>query len=351
MVTSRASKVAGVAALLFLAFLGGLLYLADVKQLGAVVGNLDHGYLALALATTAVSYLFNYLAFRGLVRACECPIRGKSLFRIAFASATVSYLVSAGGLSAMTVRLYLLGREGIRTHTTLLISLVSTMLNNVVLLLFVVVGFGRLLLLGSLNLLQEVLSALIVALSSALVIAAFLGLYNRRALDLILDWGVRLVRRLARALPSLPLLRRATEEKLHLFRLEFRDAVALITSRRRKIAVPFLYLLLDWLASAAVLYFCFLATGYRIGPGSLAAGFALGVFMFLISVVPGGLGIMEASMAALYVSLGVPLEEAIVALVAYRVFYYFIPFGLSLLLCGPLLREAAVEVGAVTPDT
>ena len=45
--------------------------------------------------------------------------------------------------------------------------------------------------------------------------------------------------------------------------------------------------------------------------------------------------------AGLYVSLGVPLENALVALLAYRILFYFIPFGLSMALCGPLLREVA----------
>lgn len=351
MARSRAYSLAGFTVLLFLGVLGTLFFLADLSLLGRVISHLDTRYLAAAAATTALSYVFNYLAFRGLVRAADCPVGGSSLFRIAFASATISYLFSAGGVSGMTLRLYFLRRQGIRTHTTLIISLVSTMLNNVVLLLFVVAGFGQLLFHGSLNLLQELLSGLIVSLSALLVASAFIGLYSRRVLDLVLTGGIRLVRRLARLLPSVPALRRATQEKLQAFRQEFHEATALITSHRRKIAVPFLYLLVDWAAAAAVLYLCFRATGYPIPLGALAAGFAVGVFIFLVSVVPGGLGIMEVSMAGLYVSLGVPLEVALVALLAYRVIYYFLPFGLGLVVCGPLLREVEAEdaTGASTP--
>ncbi len=346
----RTYTLAGFTVLLFLGILGVLLFFADLEQFGTVISRLDTRFLALAVLTTLLSYFFNYLGFRGLVRAVDCDLHGGSLFRIAFASATVSYLFSAGGVSGMTLRLYLLRRQGIRTHMTLIVSLVSTLLNNVVLLLFVVVGFGRLMLNGSLNLVQQVLSGLIVSLSSLLVASALVGLYNRRVLDLVLTLGSRLIRRAAVLLPSIPFLRKATEENLQVFRLEFREAAALITSHRRKITIPFLYILLDWAAAAAVLYLCFLATGYWIAPGILAAGFAVGVFIFLISIVPGGLGIMEASMAALYVSLGVPLAEALVALLAYRIFYYFLPFGLSLLLCGPLLREATVEARSVSED-
>jgi hypothetical protein len=40
------------------------------------------------------------------------------------------------------------------------------------------------------------------------------------------------------------------------------------------------------------------------------------------------------------VSLGVPFEKVVVALLAYRTLYYFLPFGVSLVLCGKLLRDA-----------
>jgi len=96
-----------------------------------------------------------------------------------------------------------------------------------------------------------------------------------------------MARRLARAIPSLPLMRHITEARLDTFRREFHEATALITSRRSKIAIPFLYLLTEWITAAVVLYLCFLATGYAMPPGALAAGFAVGVFIFLISVVPG----------------------------------------------------------------
>ncbi|HET6374048.1 MAG TPA: flippase-like domain-containing protein [Candidatus Polarisedimenticolia bacterium] len=351
MPTHRAYTLAGLVLLLCLGLTGTLLFLADLKQIGSVLSNLGLGFLALAVLATVVSYFFNYLAFRGLARAMDCTIRGGDLFRISFASTTVSYLFSAAGVSGMTLRLYLLRRQGIKAHATILISLVTTLLNNVVLLLFVVLGFGRLLFNGTLGPLQQLLAGIIVALSTALVASAFIGLYNRRVLDLVLALGIRLIRRLARSFPSIPFLRSATEPKLQEFRREFHEAVALITSRRRKVAVPFAYLIIDWTAAAAVLYFCFLATGFPISPGTLAAGFSVGVFIFLISVVPGGLGIMEASMVALYVSLGVPLEESVVALLAYRVLYYFLPFGLSLILCGALLREARAQAGGTgAPD-
>src|SRR5262245_40781868 len=172
MANSRAYTLAGFTLLTFIGILGLLFFLADLRRLGEVISHLDTRFIALAALVTTLSYFFNYLAFRGLAQAVECPLGGADLFRIAFASATVSSLFSAGGVSGMTLRLFFLRRQGIRTHMTLIISVVSTLLNNVVLLLFVVGGFGRLMLNGELSPVQMVISALIVVLSSLLVAAA-----------------------------------------------------------------------------------------------------------------------------------------------------------------------------------
>ena len=51
-------------------------------------------------------------------------------------------------------------------------------------------------------------------------------------------------------------------------------------------------------------------------------GFSTGVFLSIINLVPGGLGIMEGSMAAVFSAFGVPLETAVVATVIFRASYY-----------------------------
>ena len=47
-------------------------------------------------------------------------------------------------------------------------------------------------------------------------------------------------------------------------------------------------------------------------------------------MVPGGLGVQEGSMAGVYHLLGVPLEQAVLVSLLFRLVYYVIPFGVSL---------------------
>jgi uncharacterized membrane protein YbhN (UPF0104 family) len=59
-------------------------------------------------------------------------------------------------------------------------------------------------------------------------------------------------------------------------------------------------------------------------------GFSIGIVLSIVSFVPGGLGIMEGSMSAIFVSLSVPLETAVIAVLIFRVAYYFLPMLISL---------------------
>jgi uncharacterized protein (TIRG00374 family) len=102
----------------------------------------------------------------------------------------------------------------------------------------------------------------------------------------------------------------------------------------------------DWTASVAALWFCFDALGDPISLGVLLTGFALGVTAGVLSMVPGGLGVQEGSMAGLYALLGVPLQKAVLASILFRVVYYLIPYLASLGFYWRLLRQ----VGRTTPE-
>jgi uncharacterized protein (TIRG00374 family) len=86
----------------------------------------------------------------------------------------------------------------------------------------------------------------------------------------------------------------------------------------------------DWAFSVATLGFCFGALGDPVGAGVLLTGFSIGIVVGLLSMVPGGLGVQEGSMAAVYALLGVPFEQAVVAAVLFRAVYYLTPFLVSL---------------------
>ncbi len=92
------------------------------------------------------------------------------------------------------------------------------------------------------------------------------------------------------------------------------------------------------------MYLIFLAAGYRINPGILFAGYGLPLLLAKMAfIVPGGLGIIETSMAALFTSLGVPGDIALVVILGYRLISFWIPVLVGFLVTFLLNRQQIIN--------
>lgn len=74
------------------------------------------------------------------------------------------------------------------------------------------------------------------------------------------------------------------------------------------------------------LYLVFLAAGYKMNISVLFAGYGLPLMLGKIAfILPGGVGVIEGSMAALFESLKVPSEVAVISILGYRVLSFWLP--------------------------
>ena len=76
----------------------------------------------------------------------------------------------------------------------------------------------------------------------------------------------------------------------------------------------------------------FAAAGHRISPFVLLAGYGVPQLLGKLTVILGGVGVVEASMVGLYYSLHVPNAIAIVVVLAYRLFSFWLPTLLGIAL-------------------
>ncbi len=84
------------------------------------------------------------------------------------------------------------------------------------------------------------------------------------------------------------------------------------------------------LGDMLTVYFVFLASGHAIPLGVLLAGYGLPLLLGRMAFfLPGGVGVVEASMAAMYGGLGAPQANAVVAVLAYRVISFWLPIVLG----------------------
>jgi uncharacterized membrane protein YbhN (UPF0104 family) len=74
------------------------------------------------------------------------------------------------------------------------------------------------------------------------------------------------------------------------------------------------------------LYFLFIAAGENISPGVLLAGYGLPLLLGKVAfIIPGGVGVVESSMAVLYNGMGVPQATTVVVVLGYRLISFWIP--------------------------
>jgi uncharacterized protein (TIRG00374 family) len=74
------------------------------------------------------------------------------------------------------------------------------------------------------------------------------------------------------------------------------------------------------------LYFLFIAAGYQVGPGVLLAGYGMPILLGKMAfLIPGGVGVVEGTMAAIYKGLVIPDHVVIVVILIYRLFSFWLP--------------------------
>ena len=175
------------------------------------------------------------------------------------------------------------------------------------------------------------------AIFAGVLIYALVLVSQRRLRRLTLFW-IGNGRRTACCVASLPVGRRAWSAS-GASSTSLDQGVEFLLARKGGMIAPTAWITFDWV----------LTSGDPVGGvprrrpiplplGLVMVGFGVGLFISLVSFVPGGLGIMEGSMTAVFVSLGVPLEQAVVAVLIFRLSYHVIPLIVSVFLFHGVFR-------------
>lgn len=315
-----------VVAILLLAI---LLIALDWKEVRQVVDKAEWQLTLIALFFTAVSYLCLGSGYVLVNRAFGIKLGWRDLFEIGFVSATVSNIVAFFGAARHSLRLVLIRRKGIATGEVLAASIFHSYINNVVMLLMLVSGLIYLLASGTayggsvigLGLVSGMFVLLLVV-ATAILFVSPLRLWVLHTSNAVWHFVTR----------------RDITSFLNDFDNAMRRGVAVLRGRCLALVLILGLVAADWVFTVAVLWSCFGAFGNAPGPGVLMSGFGIGILVGNLSMVPGGLGVQEASMSGVYALLGTPFTQAVLSSILFRVVYEFIPFFVSLMLYRRLIQ-------------
>lgn len=321
-----------------IAVAGTAALISSVRGLGELLGQTDWTRVVPALLLTGLSYVCISAGLVSLGRAVGVSAPRWPMMRIAFISVAVNQLISFGGVAGYSLRAILSKRYGVTTGDALAMSLVHSYLNNLA--MFFLLGLGLLQLVRD-PATDEVWRRTLEA--GGMLVAAFFAIstaaiFSGRLRGALVRGSARLATKLLPARWSAPI------------EFSLRDLDTALgrtaTALRRDPAAawwPCVFLILDWLAAFAVLWFCLDAVGEPVGLGVLLGGFSIGVVAGFASLVPGGLGVQDGSLAAVLALQGVPIDHAILGTLLFRFVYYVVPFLTTLPVYASFLRRRDVE--------
>ncbi len=245
---------------------------------------------------------------------------------IALVSTTVNYFFSSGGVSGFATRAHLLCKRRVPYGISVTSSVVISVLIYLVLSLIILQGVLLRLIdhpRFDLTFFEGVIGVMLIlgfafALTTMLFHHELRSAWGRKVYD-----GVNYVMYFFSK-------REIPEETFLEFEGQLNEGIHKLHDRKFELQTVIAYVCADWISTIFILYFAFKAVGVDISSGVLVTGFAFGMLMTIIPILPGGLGAMEAAMTASYAQMGIPWEKALAAALIFRLFYYLLPAFFSI---------------------
>jgi uncharacterized protein (TIRG00374 family) len=309
------------------------------SEVEEVLARADWLWLLGALCATVASYTALAYSYAMVNRYFGVLLPVRDLFEIGLVSSAI--IASVGGLAGHTARVVLMHRKGIRPTEMLAPSLFHGYIESLLFFLFIPAGLTYLLITHPLErLLALTLAAGTAVLALAFAVTALVFFYRpaRAVLLGIIRWSWRL------------LTRRDLEATTIAFEATLDRGLGAVRQRPLALLGPSLLIMADRLGRLAVLWLCLQALGIDGEVAVVLTGFAIGMAVGVMSMVPGGVGIQEGTIAGTYHLLGMPLEEAVVVSVLFRVVFQLIPLALGLSLSWRTLRPTRTSLISVRPE-
>jgi len=277
----------------------------------ALLRRINFAYLALGIALEVAS-LVAYAQLTRSVLPQESAPRLSKVLRVNLSTLAVSHVVPGGtvGGSALSFRLLRkLGVPGADAGFALALQGIgSAVVLNVLLWLSLMISIP----LRGFNPLY-----LTAAIIGSILIGGFLGIV------LLLTRGERRaamwLRALARRLPFLD------ENTVHRLVHRWADQLRLLLSNKQLLLRAVGWASANWLLDSASLGVFILAFGHRVSPDGLLIAYCLANILAAIPVTPGGLGVVEAVLTPTLVGFGTPKTIALLGVISYRIFNFWIP--------------------------
>ena len=305
----------------------------NINEAVTVLRDMIWWLVLIALATESLVYISYGFSLKSVL-----DIQGHNLSVLEctaiFLSSYSIGIVAGGWVGAAATTFGLFARKGVRKSNAMVAGLLPSMLANIPLILIAIAGIITLRLTGHLSESQLIQYSIFIALLLIMSFGYLIGLAFPNTAFKLVNWALWNWNRF-RNKPYDP---EATQLRLNIFFNAWKHMGK--GNWWRPLLGTIAYYGFDLLT----MYLIFLAAGYKINLGILFAGYGLPYLLAKMAfIVPGGLGVIETSMAALFTSLAVPKDIALVVILGYRLISFWIPILVGFLVYFLINRKQAKD--------
>lgn len=315
-----------------LIFLGAVLHflvpnLTGIRQAWRITAHLSWLPLVISALLQVARFLFSGLLVKETARLTDARVTARIGASVVIAGASVGLLL-AGVFATVAAAFRWYRRCGLSTAQASLASWLPIALDNGLLAVLAIGGLGYLLLehdlpaglLVPMLLVGLVLFTIVALLTWVWFDPGYLGRLAAR--------GVRVASRLGR--------RRFDDHAAQVVATEVFEAIHVL---KQGWVRPFMLAAAAVACDALSFLLIYQSAGYPVSAGVLIAGYAPALILGRLSPLPGGVGIVEAAMFAMFGTLGVPAAATVVAVLSYRLLSFWLPALLGFVLAFLLDRK------------
>jgi len=300
----------------------------DWKETKKVVTDAEWRYIPVVLAATFGAYGCASLGFTVLGGVFNLGVKRFTLFRVGMITLPINNMIRIGGAAGHSIRVALLHDRHVAGEDALAASIFHSYLYTVSFVAGLPVSLIYLFATRNLSEGQEIGFGIGLVVSLAMFGTATMVVFHHPFRAKLLGWIAQAANRvLEKDLDD-------TFEQFDASLLKGRHVF-----RTGQGAYVVLLILGDWALSILAVYFCFAAFGSIPKTSVLVLGYFAGVSLGTVSMIPGGLGVQDGSMAGVYHLLGFPFQGALLGTILFRILYYLVPAVISVGLYWNLLRK------------
>jgi uncharacterized protein (TIRG00374 family) len=283
-------------------------------------------FLIFAVAAEVISYVGAAFLLKIIFNRLKYRLPFFDLMKFSSIAAFSIHVLPIGGFGEAAIMYYLLRRRGISSGDTLFTFIIRSIFTYVGFFAVFAVGLILLPTHHSISLTQKIISLTLFVALILLIIWLIRVYHDRKHFWQVAEKFLGIVNWFSKKI-----LKRQfySDSKVPTVIDDIFKGIGLFSSQKKLWISASLAGALYWLGDMFCLYFALLCFGYKITVGGLIFAYCLSFLAGLISFIPGGIGVVEGSLALLLISLGVPSGPALFGVLVFRFisFWILIPVG------------------------